>query len=79
VQLANEGSAPHTFTSDEPAVDEELQPGTNRAVELTLPAGGVVVFRCRFHVNQGMQGAIYFAEGDAAPTQTGTSTGTGGY
>ncbi len=59
VELKNEGTARHTFTSPTAGVDLELPPGASRTVTLTAPATGSVEFHCRFHQSQGMQGAVY--------------------
>jgi plastocyanin len=66
LELENEGGVPHTFTVESLGVDETLQPGDRREVQLTLPQSGVVNFICRFHVGQGMQGAFFFEAGAAA-------------
>ncbi len=59
VQLKNDGTARHTFTSPANGVDLELAPGATRTVTLTAPPNGSVEFHCRFHQTQGMQGAVY--------------------
>lgn len=59
VELTNEGSARHTFTSEVMGVDIELAPGAKRTVTITAPASGFTEFHCRFHQGQGMQGAVY--------------------
>ena len=64
VELHNEGSATHTFTSDALGVDEELSGGDTTSVTVTLPQEGAVEFHCRFHGSQGMKGAFFFNEGD---------------
>jgi plastocyanin len=64
VELANEGNATHTFTSDALGVDEELSGGDSSSVTITLPEEGAVEFHCRFHEGQGMKGAFFFNEGD---------------
>ncbi len=64
VELVNEGSATHTFTSDALGVDEELSGGDSSSVTITLPEEGAVEFHCRFHGDQGMKGAFFFNEGD---------------
>lgn len=61
VELHNEGSARHTFTSQELGVDLELPPGARRTLSLTAPASGLAGFHCRFHEGQGMQGAVFIA------------------
>ncbi len=59
VQLRNNGSARHTFTSPSNGLDLELSPGATRTVSLTAPPTGLVEFHCRFHQDRGMQGAVY--------------------
>ncbi|MDQ4148637.1 MAG: cupredoxin domain-containing protein [Actinomycetota bacterium] len=79
LELGNEGTARHSFTMESPSVDETLEPGQMRTVEVRLPSSGVVNFVCKFHRDQGMQGAFYFQEGSAgggaggspSPRQTG--------
>ena len=61
VELHNEGSARHTFTSDDLGVDLELPPGDRRTISLTAPATGSASFHCRFHEGQGMKGAVFGA------------------
>ena len=61
VELHNEGSARHTFTSDDLGVDLELPPGARRTISLTAPESGSSSFHCRFHEGQGMQGAVFIA------------------
>lgn len=79
VELDNEGQAPHTFTVESLGVDETLQPGDRKEVQLTLPQSGVVNFICRFHVGLGMQGAFFFQAAAAAEPASGQATGTRGY
>jgi plastocyanin len=64
VELENEGSATHTFTSDALGVDEEVSGGESSSVTVTLPQEGAIEFHCRFHGSQGMKGAFFFNEGD---------------
>lgn len=59
LELKNEGSVPHTFTAPSLNIDKELQPDSKMDVTVTVPMSGTVPFFCRFHKNQGMQGAIY--------------------
>lgn len=59
VELHNEGSSRHTFTSSELGVDVELAPGDRRTLSLTAPATGLSDFHCRFHEGQGMKGAVF--------------------
>lgn len=59
VELHNEGTARHTFTSPGLGIDLELEAGGRRTVTIKAPASGHAVFYCRFHQLQGMQGALF--------------------
>ena len=58
LKLHNEGDAPHTFTADELGVDEELQPGDEKTIEVEIGTETRYEFYCRFHRDQGMRGAF---------------------
>lgn len=57
-ELHNEGETAHTFTLAEQHIDNVVQPGQNADVTVTFPEQGTVLFRCRFHANAGMRGAL---------------------
>ena len=59
IELENEGTAQHTFTSTDLGIDVQLEPGQKKTVTVTAPRSGVALFMCRFHQNQGMQGAVF--------------------
>jgi plastocyanin len=59
LELKNEGSVAHTFTAPSLGIDQEVQPGTSMTVNVTAPMTGDAAFYCRFHKDNGMQGAIY--------------------
>jgi plastocyanin len=63
IELENEGSVAHTFTSPKLGVDKEVPPGEDATVEVTVPANGNAPFFCRFHRDNGMQGAMFTAAG----------------
>jgi plastocyanin len=48
ISLTNEGEASHTFTIEEGAIDEELEPGASADVTIDLEAGDYE-FICEFH------------------------------
>lgn len=73
VTLKNEGEVNHTFTSAAAGVDEEVAPGTEKTVTVTVPASGNVEWRCRFHGDDGMQGAFFTAAAGAVPQETTTT------
>jgi plastocyanin len=64
LSLKNTGGSPHTFTSTALGVDETLQPGASKDIEVTMPASGATEYHCRFHQSSGMQGAFFFNDGD---------------
>ncbi|CAN5851849.1 hypothetical protein BH23ACT12_BH23ACT12_06150 [soil metagenome] len=69
LKLTNPGGlADHTFTLDALGVDRQLKPGERADLVVQLPASGAFRFYCRLHVEKGMQGAFYFAEGDPVST-----------
>ncbi len=59
IELHNEGTVRHTFTSPDLGVDLELEAGGRRTVTIKAPASGHAVFFCRFHQLNGMQGALF--------------------
>jgi plastocyanin len=59
VELENEGTMAHTFTSSAFGVDQEVAPGKKATVTVTIPASGSEPFFCRFHQSSGMQGAMF--------------------
>lgn len=58
VEVTNEGESAHTFTIDGQDVDIELGPGESATAKVTIPESGNLPFFCRFHPDQGMQGAF---------------------
>jgi len=74
VTVKNEGSAPHTFTADDGAFDETLQPGDEVTVDVVIPDDGTpLVFHCNFHGGQGMQGAFFVKAGSSSSSSGGSS------
>lgn len=68
ITLTNEGEAPHTFTTEDGDVDEEVEAGDSATFDVTVPDSGTLAFECRFHAGTGMAGTIG-AEDDAAGVQ----------
>lgn len=58
LEIKNEGAAPHTFTSSQLGVDQQISPGQSASVKVTVPASGFAEFHCNFHSGSGMRGAI---------------------
>jgi plastocyanin len=82
LELKNEGNSEHSFTIDSQNVDQELGPGEEAEVDVTIPKSGVVSFYCKFHKSSGMAGALAVTgqSGGSGGMTTDTSTnGGGGY
>jgi plastocyanin len=85
VTINNEGATAHTFTIDAQDIDETLQPGDSIDVTVAIPSNGKAArFYCRFHDQQGMQGAFFSKAGKARPKKASdsggsTSSGSDGY
>jgi plastocyanin len=59
VEIENEGSATHTFTSSDLGVNDQLSPGTKKTITVTAPmTAGLAEFHCNFHSSMGMRGAF---------------------
>ena len=69
LELKNEGQTEHSFTIDSQGIDQDIQPGDEAEVTVTIPKSGVVSFYCKFHKSSGMAGAL---------AVTGQAGGTGG-
>ncbi len=59
LEVKNEGSATHTFTSSDLSVNDELAPDASKTVTVTAPmTAGLTEFHCNFHSSMGMRGAF---------------------
>ena len=58
LELKNEGNTEHSFTIASQGIDQELQPGDEAEVTVTIPKSGAVSFYCKFHKSSGMAGAL---------------------
>ena len=81
LELKNEGTLPHTFTSDTLAVDKQIDPGKSAKLTVTVPSDGQVFqFHCDFHESAGMAGAVFTKAGaSSTPTATNSSSSSGSY
>jgi len=67
IELKNEGSTTHTFTSDKLKVDQQLSAGKSKKFTVTVPSSGTAFqFHCDFHEGMGMQGAFFTKTGGKA-------------
>ncbi|MDQ1439093.1 MAG: hypothetical protein QOK43_2722 [Acidimicrobiaceae bacterium] len=78
ITIKNDGKNAHTFTTGG-GVDEQVNPGKSAKASLTAPASGVLVYYCRFHQGQGMQGAVYLKDGASSETPSTAGSGGSGY
>jgi plastocyanin len=83
VHLKNDGQNPHTFTSTAFGIDQQVNAGETKDVQITLPQSGATEFHCKFHQqSNGMQGSFFFKDGDTvaggAPASSSSSSNGGG-
>jgi plastocyanin len=74
LELENEGSTQHTFTITALNIDQTIDPGAKKEIEITFSGSSDVAFFCQFHSAGGMRGAFFF--GSAPQGAAGGSTGT---
>lgn len=58
LQVTSTGTERHNLSVTEPALDQDLEPGETIVVRLRFPDDGMLVFRCRYHGDLGMAGAL---------------------
>jgi plastocyanin len=75
LELKNEGKTEHTFTIDSQNIDQDLSPGDQAEVTVTIPKSGVVSFYCKFHKSSGMAGGLAVS-GASVGGGSGGKTGT---
>jgi plastocyanin len=73
IELKNEGKQLHTFTI-QGTVDQMVNPGETKTIQVSVPTDGAFNFYCRFHRALGMQGAIFTATGQSLATAGGAAT-----
>jgi plastocyanin len=78
IEIENESSALHNFSVTAQGVSQDIPAKGKSEVELTVPASGAVLFFCKYHTGQGMNGELL--AGDATPgavSAAGTSASRG--
>ena len=73
LELGNEGAAQHTFTITGLSIDQTLDPGAKKEIEITFSGTSDVAFFCRFHGAGGMRGAFFFGSAPQGSVAGGTS------
>jgi plastocyanin len=67
VEIENEGTMTHTFTSDSLGVDQDVAAGKKAKFTITVPSDGTAFeFHCSIHGDMGMKGALYTKAGGTA-------------
>lgn len=66
IELSNPDNQPHTFTIDELDIDVLVDEQGTESAGVEMPESGHLRYYCRFHEFEGMVGAFYVAEGEAA-------------
>jgi plastocyanin len=67
IEIENEGSTTHTFTSDSLNVDQQISSGKSKKFTITVPSDAKAFeFHCDFHEDMGMKGAFYTKTGATA-------------
>jgi plastocyanin len=63
LDITNTGTIAHTFTIDSAHIDRTFgRKGDRTTVSVVVPAAGqALVFYCKYHRDEGMQGALYSA------------------
>jgi plastocyanin len=81
LELENEGKVEHNLTIESQQIDQDVEPGEDAKVTVTIPQSGAVSFYCKYHKSQGMAGALTLSGGSGGMsggggTHTGTTTST---
>jgi plastocyanin len=76
LELENEGEVEHNLTIDSQQIDQDVEPGEDAKVTVTMPQSGAVSFYCKYHKSQGMAGALTLGGSGGMSGGDGTETGT---
>ena len=60
IEFTNDDDAPHTFTSDDAGVDEEVEPGGSTTIDLADVEPGTYDYICKIHPD--MKGTLEVTE-----------------
>ena len=83
LKVENDSTTLHNFSVKAQNIDSDVQPKSDTEVTVTIPDSGVLLFFCKYHAGQGMNGELL--SGNAAPgdpsvssvAPTGQSTSSG--
>src|SRR5215216_4705889 len=65
ITVDNESKTLHNFSVPALALDKDVEAGKDAGFDLTFPSSGVLLFLCKYHTAQGMNGELL--SGDASP------------
>jgi plastocyanin len=65
LKIENDSTTLHNFSVKSQNVDSDLQPKGDTQVTVTIPDSGVLLFFCKYHSGQGMNGELL--SGNTAP------------
>jgi plastocyanin len=57
----------HNFTITDQGINQDIAPGEAAQINVTFPESGALIFLCKFHVSQGMQGQLLVADASPRP------------
>ncbi len=65
IKVENDSTTLHNFSVKSLGIDSDVQPKGDSEIEVTFPDTGVLLFYCKYHTGQGMNGELL--AGNAAP------------
>ncbi|HEX5371004.1 MAG TPA: cupredoxin domain-containing protein [Dehalococcoidia bacterium] len=65
IKVENDSTTLHNFSAKSLGIDSDVQPKSDSEIEVTFPDSGVVMFFCKYHTGQGMNGELL--SGNATP------------
>jgi predicted lipoprotein with Yx(FWY)xxD motif len=74
LSLANDSNSLHNLSIAAIGVDQDIQPKGKAEVTVTFPQSGVLLFLCKYHTGQGMNGELL--AGDATPQAAAAAAAT---
>jgi plastocyanin len=76
IELENEGNVEHNFSISDQSIDQDVEAGEKKEVDVTFPQSGTLSFFCKYHRSQGMAGGL--TVGGSSSGGSGTDTGSSG-
>lgn len=67
LEIGNASRTIHNFSLTAQGVDKDILAGEKATVNVTFPASGVLLFACKYHTGQAMNGELIAGTGAPAP------------